>query len=701
MKSLSVAVSADFFTAFAQIPKKQQAKVLEFVNKFRTNPMSSGINYEKINGAKDKNLRSVRIDNTYRGIIMKPESGNVYLLLWVDHHDNAYDWAKNRWCDINPETGSIQVYQVNEETPQHNSTPENTPTALFSSLRDREIIKLGIPEAQIDLVRGITSISDLTEFKDSFPADSYEALHFLAQGDKLEDVLMLIDSYKPESLIDTSDFTAALYNPISLQKFSVDPTEQELKAMLSAPLEKWRVFLHPSQRTLVEKDWNGPVRLLGGAGTGKTVVALHRAKWLAENRCQENEKILLTTFTKNLAADIENNLKTICSPEALKKIQVTNLDKWCSDFLKQNDYRFEIAYGNQTEKLWEQALQATPPTQFKDSFFKEEWERIIQPEGITNLSEYFRVSRVGRGVRLGRKERKLVWPVFEEYRILLNEHRLREPADAMRDARELLQQMQPKPFCGVIVDEAQDMSKQAFLLLRSLTPEDKNDLFITGDAHQRIYGQKITLSQCGINIRGRARKLKINYRTTEEIRAWATNVMKGVVVDDLDGSLDDNSAYTSLLHGESPETLVLNNPDEELNVITSYINDLEKNNFALNDVCIVARTNQLVKKYETLLTEYGLTTYAIKRSQPDDRSVYGVRIATMHRVKGLEFAAMIVAGASDQNLPLSTYSSEDQTVTANRLEKERALLYVAATRAKRRLLITGYGAQSPIIPNDI
>lgn len=313
--NISIAVSADFFTAFAQIPKRQQTKVLEFVNKFRTDPRSSGINYERINAARDKNLRSVRIDNTYRGIVMKPEDGNVYLLLWVDHHDRAYEWAKDRRCDINPETGCIQVYVVDEVLAPAEALTVEQP-CLFNGIRDREFLRLGVPEPQLELIKRIHAIDDLESLKDSLPVDCVEALTFLAQGDPLEEVLTLIDSYKGNAThVDIEDFATALHNPISLQKFSVDPSEQELEAMLRAPLEKWRVFLHPSQRYLVEKDWNGAVRLLGGAGTGKTVVALHRAKWLAENRCSDGDRILLTTFTKNLAADIEKQPQDYLLPK--------------------------------------------------------------------------------------------------------------------------------------------------------------------------------------------------------------------------------------------------------------------------------------------------------------------------------------------------------------------------------------------------
>ncbi len=696
LRNITVAVSAEFFNAFAQIPKRQQTKVLNFVNKFRTDPTSLGINYESIKAAKDKNLKSVRIDKSYRGIVMKPDNGNVYLLLWVDLHDDAYDWARRRICNINPETGCIQVYQVTESI--QNEAGQQDEAGLFGSVQDRHLVRLGVPKDQLRLVRSIASVAQLEACKDLLPLDCYEALVFLAEGDSLDDVLMLIDSYKEElESVDVGDYAKALNNSISRQKFFVDPSEKELEGMLYAPLEKWRVFLHPSQRKIVERDWNGPVRLLGGAGTGKTVVALHRAKWLAENRCPNGKKILLTTFTRNLAADIESNLKAICSSELMQKIVVVNLDKWVGDFLKKRDYNFTIDYGNKTGLLWDLALEVLPnatPSKFNKSFFKEEWESIIQPNEVLCLKDYFKVSRVGRGIRLGRKERKMIWPVFEEFRVLLNEKKFREPADAMREVRNMILQDEKRPFEYVIVDEAQDMSRQAFLLLRAMVAEGCNDLFVTGDAHQRIYGQRVVLGHCGINIRGRAKKLRINYRTTGEIKNWAVRLMEKSVIDDLDGGSDNNKQYSSLLHGEDPKIERYDCIEDESASLTNFIKYFETEAIDLNSICVVARTNFLVDQYYNLLKEKGIPVYRVRRTECDDRSQVGVRLATMHRVKGLEFEAVLIAGVNDRSIPYFSYDSKDLTVLENMEKKERALLYVAATRAKKYLVVTGFGKQS-------
>lgn len=703
-KKITIAIASDFLTAFSRIPRKQQGKVLDFINKFRSNPSMPSIHYEKIQHAKDPNLRSVRIDQVYRGIVLKPEKGNAYMLLWVDHHDKAYQWAKNKMVKIHPETGSIQIFDVEPvagvAADQIRSEDENQ-EALFDSIDDSDLLRLGVPQDLLSLVRNIKTEEDLDQMAHQLPQEAYEGLFFLAAGFSLQEVYEELGKSEKLKAVDMDDYGKALENPDSKRRFFVIEDDLELNRILNAPLEKWRVFLHPMQRQLVEREWNGPVRILGGAGTGKTVVAMHRAKWLAQNVFRgKNDKILFTTFTRNLAADIQENLRNICSEEILRRIEVVNLDRWVSEFLHRNGYDFEIDYGNKTMPLWEEALNLIPSElNLPVSFYREEWERIIQPQSVTSLSEYIRVSRLGRGMRLSRKARKLVWPVFEEYKLLLNEKRLREPDDAMRDARHILENKGDiLPYRAIIVDEAQDMGAQAFRLIRQMIPGEghKNDIFIVGDAHQRIYRHKIVLSRCGINIRGRSRKLRINYRTTDETRKWAVNLLRGLSIDDLDGGIDNQKGYKSLLHGIEPVVKNFATFGEEIDFIVQYLNQIGSNNGGLKGTCLVARTNELLKQYESALRAKGVETYLIRRSQAEDRRAPGLRLATMHRVKGLEFDQVIIAGVNKGIIPLEVMmkDSSDPVVREESEVRERALLYVSATRAKKEALVTSFGEPS-------
>jgi superfamily I DNA/RNA helicase/mRNA-degrading endonuclease RelE of RelBE toxin-antitoxin system len=707
MRPFRIAISADFLKAFSEIPQKQQAKVREFVEKFRTDPTSPGINYEKIQQSIDPHLRSVRIDQNYRGIILKPEVGNAYVLLWVDTHDEAYRWASNRRVAINPETGSLQVFQV-EESRVTETTPfkENRSNALFRNVSAKEFRKLGVPDDLLSIVGALTSEDELDQVAAKLPQEATEGLYMVAAGYSIEEALMELEHKVSEVTVDTTNFNTALDNPDSRRRFYVVDDAVELAEILNAPLEQWRVFLHPSQRAIVEIDANGPIKVLGGAGTGKTVVAMHRAKYLAQKIFSgNNDRILFTTFTKNLAADILENLRTICTAETLKRIEVVNLDAWVSQFLSKHGYTHTVVFESETASLWDAAMNEADPTLgLSSEFYRSEWQQVIQANGISSLEEYLRVPRIGRGKSLSRIERQSAWKVFEGYRAELNRKGFKELTDAVRDARLLLNKLGDiLPYRTVIVDEAQDMGTEAFKLLRAIIPPQriqlKNDLFIVGDAHQRIYGHRVVLSKCGIETRGRSRKLRINYRTTDETQKWATAILLGKTIDDLDGGNDSNKGYTSLLHGDKPVLRTFPSFSEETKAIIETVKELQARNVEFKNICLIARTNDLVLQYEGALRASGMDTYRIQRSESENRKQNGIRLATMHRVKGIEFDYVIIAGVNDGIVPLSQslQSANDVTEREERELNERSLLYVSATRAKKSVFVTSFGYSSEFI----
>lgn len=707
---VTVAISADFLNAFSAVPKGKQAKVVDFVTKFMADPTRPGINYEPLKTARDNKLRSVRIDEAYRGIVLKPDSGNVFVLLYVDHHDKAYAWAENKMCSIHPEVGSIQIFDVVKSSSEGQQEPCTDPPEkrLFDDLRDKDIRRLGVPDELLPLVRSFRDENDLEVAVQHLPQEAYEALSYAAWGYDIQEIMNAMERPTTITPIDVDDYASALQNDDTKRRFVVVEGESELAEMLSAPLEKWRVFLHPVQRKLVERDWNGPVRVLGGAGTGKTVAAMHRAKWLAENRFTgPNDRILFTTFSRNLAEDIKQNLAKICSSEAMKRIEVVNIDRWVHGFLRQHGYEREIIYGSRIRDLWEKVLQLIPSElNLPESFYREEWDTVIQPQGVQSLEQYWKASRIGRGTKLNRMQRKHVWRVFEEYRLNLNKERLAEVDDAMRDAEAILQ-ANPRlvSYKAIIVDEAQDMGMSAFRLIRKLTGADdsKNNLFIVGDGHQRIYNRKVVLSRAGIKITGRSRKLRINYRTTEENRKWAVCILEGASVDDLDGSIDNQAGYKSLTHGIPPSINSFASFKDEVAFLLELISKLQQQGELLQDTCLVARTKKLLDQYESALHEHGIHTYRIKRGEAENRMAEGLRLATMHRVKGLEFDRIIIAAVNDGVLPdqwlLDTTS--DPAVRKDTEFMERALLYVAATRAKKEVIVTSFGKPSELLKSAL
>ncbi len=702
MTDTKVAISTDFLTAFAGLPRQEQGKVTEFVNKFRNNPRSPGINYEKLNQTVDKKICSVRIDDAYRGIVVRQEETGVYLLLWVDHHDEAYQWAARKRCEVNAETGALQVFDVQtetekEKTPEQVKEPEGS--ALFSSAKDRELLKLGVPEAQLDFVRGFVTTEDLYLAEDKLPHDAYENLSWLAEGIPMEEVLDLA-SEDQIPLHPGDDMSAALDVPTTQSSFVVVEGEDELRRIMAEPLEKWRVFLHPTQRKIVQKNYSGPARVLGGAGTGKTVVAMHRAKYLA-SKCEGQQRVLFTTFTANLAADIRENLRKICTREELRKIEVINLDAWVNHYLRETGFTAQIQYGSPIEDLWEQAVMlADNDLSFEVSFYEEEWNRIAVAQEEITLEYYVRAARNGRGTRLDRKKRLQVWKVFEIYQNLMKEKQIRDINTAMYESRKLLQSAGKSPrYEHIIIDEGQDLSDNAYRLIRALAGEEHtNDIFIVGDSHQRIYRNHPALSKCGIYIRGRSSILKINYRTTDEIRKYAFALLNGISFDDLDDGVDVGDMCQSLTHGEKPVIKNFGSANDEFDFLLQEITKLKDNGAALSEICVVARTKNLIDDYTALFTKSGIRTYAVKRNKADDRGLDGVRMATMHRVKGLEFRYVFVVAVNNRIIPLpSAINRTDPVSEAESITSEKCLLYVAMTRAQKSVYVTSYGRKSEFL----
>ena len=657
--------------------------------------MGTGLNYETIKAAKDPNLRSLRVDQEVRAIVLKPEKGNTYILLWVDKHDDAYSWAQRRVCSINPNTGSIQVLEQSEGVEESTETKPEPESPLpvkadkpgvFDPFKDDELLELGIPETQLQNVRKVTSDEELDDLEKTLPQDAFEALYYLAIGGSLEETKRELGIDTPVE-VDTEDFSAALQRESSRRKFLVISDSEEMETVLAYPLDRWRTFLHPSQRRLVEMDARGPVRVLGGAGTGKTVVAIHRAKWLAERVCSRSEKVLFTTFTKNLAADIRANLKKICSHDTLGKIEVINLDAWANQFLsgRSGKNRRVDFKGEETKKLWEEALTFAPSDSgLSDEELLREWQYVVLAQGIKDAATYIRAPRIGMGKALSRGKRKSIWPVFEENLTLQKENGICEPIEVLRMAREFItEQKLVLDYRAVVIDEAQDFSAEAFKLANSIVPEirakDGNHLFIVGDAHQRLYGHKVVLSHCGIDIRGRGRRLRINYRTSEETRNWAAAILEGCAIDDLDGGLDSQKGYRSLFHGEDPVIAPQESEDKQIDAIVEHINGLHNNGAVLESICVVARAHRLLDSLAASLKERGIHCHQISNNDSDDAQAKGIRLATMHRVKGIEFDHMVLA-----HMEAVEWDSTNQPLSL----ESRSLIYVAATRARKSVFVS-------------
>ncbi|MBK5938333.1 UvrD-helicase domain-containing protein [Halochromatium roseum] len=673
-EDVKIIVSNEVIKRMTALPAAVQSKGLEFMLKFQTDPRSPGINYERINGAKDKNLRSVRIDQAYRGIIFRAPKDNVFVWLHVDKHDDAYQWASTRKMSVNPVNGALTLTNLHfvEETVQRRAAPApSEPDPVFADLSDRDLMAIGVPEEMLPAVRTIRSEGDLDAMREELPVEAYEGLFLVLAGDSVSIILSARET-RVDREIDTEDFASAADRDESRSRFYVVEGEQDLQAILSAPLEQWRVFLHPTQRRLATRNLNGPSRILGGAGTGKTVLAMHRAKHLASHLASHlagrDQKLLFTTFTTNLALDIEDGLKAICSPEQIRQIDIINLDALVFRLLKARRYEHEIAFDFEAKcaPAWDAAMvDFDPSLGVSRAFVREEFEQVVLAQGLATRDDYREAPRRGRGVMLSRKKRDALWEIFENYRLQLSAKGLKEPDDAYRDACTLLDAEGRPPYAHAVVDETQDFGPQALKLIRALVPPGPNDLMFVGDGHQRIYAKnKAAMSRCGIDIRGRAKKLYLNYRTTEEIRREAVSLLENLEIDDLDGGSDEIARYKSLLHGPAPEHIRGASMERVREGIIEFIAGCLADNVDAK-IGVMAPTGKLRDQLAKQTRDAGYKVATVSHRERLSRKDAQIFAMTLHRAKGLEFDAVVI-------------------VVNRALDDElRKLIYVGITRAKR------------------
>lgn len=665
-----LAMSKKCFPQFNKLPKTIVSKMNEAINKLRININGNGLNLEKIYNKYSDNLYSCRIDQEYRMILSFQQKTNTCIILWCDHHDEAYKWASNKKIDVNDITGTLQIYDVKENEIVMN----NIGLRLFDKYSDEQLIAIGVPKLQLNFIRNIPSIEYFYDYKEAFSSDIYEYLELLINGNDYNEVLQLVNSLKDEN-VDNNYYNAAKR---SSGEFAIIDDNKDLEKMNEWPLDKWRIFLHPCQKKIVKKDFFGPARVTGEAGTGKTVVAMHRAKYLLE----KGNKVLFVTFTKNLCGDIENNLKKILDFDDIKNIKVKNIDSIIISYLKSNNKNRDLIYDE--DKLlnyWQIAIEKSNKEIALDKhFFLEEWKSVVSLMDNLSLENYISSNRIGRKIRLDRKNRILIWQVFTNYIELMDNDNVFDIDYATFLARFLLRNENKKYYDSIIIDEGQDIISNAYKFFRLYAgDEHENDIFIVGDIHQRIYKNKAILSQCGISIRGKSNILRINYRTTQETRKFAMNILDGINFNEIDNENINTYPSVSLTHGEKPEIRNFDNLYEIANCFVEKLDKIIKDGYSLNDICVTFRKNSDINEFNAVLNEKNIATYIIDNNTKDDSNENGIRIATMHRIKGLEFRFVFII-TSNLDLIKSNITNDDEII-------ERCLLYVAITRAQIKAYI--------------
>jgi superfamily I DNA/RNA helicase/mRNA-degrading endonuclease RelE of RelBE toxin-antitoxin system len=678
-------IIADTFTrSLAKLDGQSQSLIKQAAFDFQVNPANPGSQLHKLDGARDKGFWSFRVNKDLRIIVHRSESSVA--LCYADHHDQAYAWAEVRKLEVHPQTGAAQIVEIKErveEIIRQVVREEQKESPLFGKYEADYLLALGVPVRWLDAVR-VVGESGVEQLLGHLPAEASERLLQLACGESVP---------RPVTVATLDPFE----HPDAKRRFRVLDSQAELLRALDAPWEQWLVFLHPTQRAVVERTFKGPARLSGSAGTGKSVVALHRAAHLLKQA--PDARILLTTYSKTLAARLGQSADLLMGSDTgeRRRLTIDHLHKVARDqWTQRTGKAFTAIDSKRLAALLETAKsRVAPGADLSIAFLQAEWEAIVEPWGIRSWPSYKGVSRAGRATPLGAKQRLVLWKIFEELMRVLAERRLATWTRLCYDAAELL--YAARPYEHVIADECQDFGPAELTLLRALVEPGENDLFLCGDAGQQIFKAPVAWSSVGIDVRGRSTRLAVNYRTTDQIRRFSDKLLPDAM-DEGDGEKERRSTV-SLLNGPVPEVQGFANASKEADGVSKWLKTVLAAGYKPRDIAIFARTDGVLRdRAEPALLKAGLTSHQLSDDQAP--STTDASLGTMHRAKGLEFKVVVVMGCDADLMPLK-YAQKDVVDDADRellVEQERHLVYVAATRARERLLISYSGKPSRLIP---
>ena len=681
------------------LPKKIQTKVVNFQRKFRECTTANGMHLEPIAQFNDASMRTARIDDNYRAVIGLIDD-NAYLL-YVGTHENAYNWGIRKKLVWNDHTQACQLVTVHQISETVVKTEESEAIYPYADVLDEQWLKIGVPEELIPQVRLIKSLDDLELLEEYLPTDAFENIYNLLDGENIDDIIAEIEDGQAKENEDQ------LLSNNNKRRFVELTDDDALQRILDNDMDKWQLFLHPSQQKLVDADYKGTMKVSGGAGTGKTVAALHRLKHLSGN---PEAKILFTTYTRTLRENLEELVKKMGINRS--RCTLSNIDQVLIETARQYNIKdgykiLDYSGDEESLKLWREVLE-TEVTEFDEKFLYDEYIDVIIYFGNTDVKSYMMQQRVGRTKALSRKQRIEIWRLVEKYIELKQERKVVDRLELFNETTKYLNDNNIRPYTNVIADEFQDFSNPELKFLRALVAEGRNDLFLTGDPMQRIYsGRKINFGAAGINVRGvRSRRLKINYRTTEPIKKVAVSVIKGITFEDMDGGTESMNGYVSLIHGgEKPIYKIVGNATDEVTQTAEWVNECINNQINANDICIAAPSMGLMKELQSYLHTNGIAYKVLKGTSKQGAS-NGISLCTLHSLKGLEFKVVVLIGINERNIPSKVtegypFTGMDALDKKEFLSSKRSLLYVAITRARQLVYMVGYGEPCGLVESII
>lgn len=671
-------IADTFIDSLAKLNNEEQKAVKTTVFDLQVNPSSPGMSFHKLDRAQDPNFASVRVSRDIRLIVH--QSKDSLLICYVGHHDNAYQWAGRRKLVTHPTTGAAQLVEVRETVQDiviPNYITEDRPRPrLFAQIPDDELLKYGVPPEWLGDVRAATE-DTLLALADHLPAEASEALLELAVGGT------------PQTAPIPASVTDPFEHPDALRRFRVMGDMEELVRALEYPWEKWAVFLHPEQRRFVTGNYSGPARVSGSAGTGKTVVALHRAVHLAKNN--PDSRVLLSTFSDTLANALRAKLRTLIHNQPMlgEQIEVYAMNAIGERLYASNKLgKVNVASSETIESLLKVVAAKVEGNTFNLHFLVSEWEQIVDAWQVNSWETYRDVQRLGRQTRLPENRRQVLWSIFEQVQIALKEKGFVTHAEIFSQLTAHYQSGHRSPFDFIVVDEAQDINVPQLRFLAALAGTRPNSLFFAGDLGQRIFQQPFSWKSLGVDVRGRSKTLRINYRTSHQIRMQADKLL-GPELADVDGNNEIRRGTISVFNGPVPTIETFDMPDSESEAVAAWLKGLMDVGLAPEEIGIFIRSNAQLPRAKSALEAAELTYKVL--DQKMETTFGNASLCTMHLAKGLEFRAVVVMACDDEVIPLQERIAtvNDPSDLEEVYNTERHLLYVAATRARDHLLVTG------------
>lgn len=677
-------IADSFTTALSRLTGQEQKQAKTSAFDLQLNPAHPGLQMHRLTNGRDPNFWSVRVNQDIRIIIHKTEAS--FMLAYVDHHDDAYAWASRRRIEAHPRTGAIQIVEVHETVeedagplftaPKIEPAPEPlqpVAPAIFADLTEDALLDIGTPSDWVADIRTWTE-ERFFQLSDRLPAEVAEALLDYAATGRLP---------TPEPA--TADPFA---HPDTLRRVQTITSEAELRLALDFPWDKWSVFLHPSQRDVVERDFSGPARVMGTAGTGKTIVALHRAARAV--REDERARVLLTSFSRPLANALKAKLAILLAddPGKLDRVSIASFEDAATElFQLATGRRPTLAPIDAQNAALERAMVDLGYTELPLRFVTAEWRQIVDAWNLPDLESYASVPRIGRRNRLGSKQREALWPVFETARTTLAARGFLTSSQLFAAVEATFSDKGDKPFTHVIVDEAQDLGVSELRMMGAIS-SGQNSQFYAGDIGQRIFQLPFSWLTLGVDVRGRASSLRINYRTSRQIREAADQLLPQKVRD-VDGIEDDRTGAQSVFEGPAPVIAQCADQADETTNVAAYLRAAIEEGISAAEIGVFVRSAEYLHRARDAVAAAGLEGRQLTERAEDFGDC--VSLGTMHLAKGLEFKAVVVMACDDEALPLQSRvdAATDEDELREIFDTERHLFYVACTRARDRLHVTG------------